>query len=75
MVTIKKKSLVARINRHLPPFHKLRRARGQRSKQGVEVGDYWIHDQKNNITLKTDIDVENYARKNDLLKPHEQVID
>ena len=72
IVEVSKRAVIGRINRKLKAdMQMLRQARGWRAIQ--DLGEYYVIDFAKNWVADKDVDIEDFARKLDALKPWEKV--
>jgi len=70
-VPIKRRALIARINRAIAPDHQLMITRGDVAKS--EMGEFWVRDNRRNYVARKDVDLEAYARELKVLQDYEKL--
>lgn len=74
MVPVTTRALVQRINRVLAKQGEvLKKARGAHAPQ--DLGEWFYLDTKNNVVRRKHVDVEEFGRELEVLKPFENLVD
>lgn len=72
-VSVSVGAVIRRINRRLPEGEILRTSRSAR--QALDLGWYWVHDTRRNLSLETHVALEAFAREVGALMDHETLVD